>query len=60
MDFPAHLQETARHLVWMARLPGQLAKEHAELREKQLIASSPLYASLPQLIREELKRKERK
>lgn len=52
MDFDAHLLETARHLVWMASTP--LAREHAKLREQELIASHPMYAVLPELIRQQL------
>jgi hypothetical protein len=52
MDFDAHLRETARHLVWMANLPGQLALAHSKHRAVELIASSPLYANLAELVME--------
>ena len=52
MDYGAHLRETARHIVWMASLPGELALKHAMLREQELIASHPMYAVLPALVRE--------
>jgi hypothetical protein len=51
MDWNAHLRETARHLAWMASLPGELALEHAKHREQEL-TRSPMYADLPRLIRE--------
>lgn len=47
-----HLRETARHLVWMASLPGEMALEQAKHRERELMASSPLYAELPKYIKE--------
>jgi hypothetical protein len=53
MDLDAHLRETARHLVWMANLPGQLALAHSKHRALELIASSPLYANLAELVMEE-------
>src|SRR6478609_646527 len=49
MDWPLHLRETATHLAWMASIPG--ARDHALLREQQLIASSPDYATLPDHIK---------
>jgi hypothetical protein len=51
MDWDAHLRETARHLVWMARLPGELALEQAKHREQELMRD-PLYAQLPEFVRQ--------
>lgn len=50
---PYDIRDEARHLVWMALLPGELAMEHAKLREKQLMASDPMFSVLPELIRQE-------
>lgn len=58
MDYQAHLRETAAHLVWMASMP--MAREHAKLREQQLMASDPMYAVLPELIRLEMARRREK
>jgi hypothetical protein len=48
-DWNAELRELARHLHWMAQMPG--AVEHARLRLREL-TREPIYADLPALIRE--------
>lgn len=55
MDFAAHVRETARWLATMARMPGELALEHAKHREAELV-KDPLYADLPAFVKEELRR----
>ena len=47
MHWPTHLQETARHLVWMAQIPG--AQDHAKRRRDELL-SDPLYEGLREMI----------
>jgi hypothetical protein len=51
-DWTSHLQDVARHLLWLASIPG--AQEHAKKRRDELLAD-PMYAGL----RKELNRLQR-
>lgn len=51
MDYAAHLRSTVQHLARMTA--SDLARDHAKLRIEELVASDPLYAGLPDLVREE-------
>ena len=52
-----HITQTVQHLLWMARNPGSV--DHARLRVKELVASDPMYASLPARLTEAMRSESR-
>lgn len=51
MDYAAHLRDTAQHLARMTA--SDFARDQGKLRLQELVASDPIYAVLPDLVREE-------
>lgn len=51
MDYAAHLRETAQHVARMTA--SDFARDHGKQRIEDLIASDPIYAGLPDMVREE-------